>query len=459
LAVSARLPASDFSLIIKNGLDPFYRWFDPDRYYLWLWHIWVYIGRAVSKASRWLERRAITAMLLVCLGLIIAILGVPVSKLPAGEVSGAHLSTLPVAIGLAAICLICAASAIPGGKLPLLLMAISGILAIGGVSSPSAITRLWLLESAAVFSLLLVWKTAHRGRAAQVYFLAVVVAGLATVSATLLFGSAPPSLLLALFLVGITIKLALIPVYFWLPLVAESVPAPVAGLVVAVVDVAAFGELYILRGTAPWLFNPVAVWLGIAVITALGGAVLMLGQRDLKRLLVFSSLEDMGYLLFAVSAGSELALQGALYGAAVHSLGKALLFSSLAKVETDGRLKPGARSLASSYPISGVGFLLGLLALSGIPPTLGYIARWRIYTTAAEVSPWLFGILLVASALALLAYARALAVNWWSGGKAGQGFCSNQVPTSPEPWLLRVALLGVSILLLVTGIWPALIGW
>ncbi len=458
LAATARLPASDFSLILKHGLEPFYRWFDPDRYYLWLWHLGLSIGKVVGKASRSLERRAIPATLLVTAVLFISIILLPVSKFPASGIEGVQGWMLPIAICLSSVCLICTASALPGGRLSLFLMAISGILAIGGLSFPSAITRIWLLESAAVFSLLLVWMTSRRGRAAQVYLLAVILSGLATISSTLLLESAQPSLLLALLLVGIAIKLALIPVYFWLPLVAESVPAPVAGLVIAVVDIAAFGELLVVRGTAPWLFNPLAPWLCIAVLSALGGAVLMLGQGNLKRLLIFSSLEDMGYLLFAVSIGSELALQGALYGAAVHSLGKALLFSSLAKVEADGGLKPKARLLAVSYPVSGVGFLVGALALTGIPPTLGYIARWRIYTIAAQVSPWLLGTLLLASAVALLAYARALAVNWWSGGEPGRGFNLDQVAHSPEPVLLRIALLTVGILLLVTGIWPAIIG-
>ena len=140
---------------------------------------------------------------------------------------------------------------------------------------------------------------------------------------------------------------------------------------------------------------------------------MMLAQRDVKRLLVFSTIEDMGCLLLGVTLAGELGLTGATVGAVVHALAKALLFASLAAAEAERPLTLESRGLAVRYPVSAAGFLLGALAVLGVPPTLGYSARWRLYATAAGQNLWLLGLLLLATSLAVLAYARVIARCWW----------------------------------------------
>jgi formate hydrogenlyase subunit 3/multisubunit Na+/H+ antiporter MnhD subunit len=71
-------------------------------------------------------------------------------------------------------------------------------------------------------------------------------------------------------------------------------------------------------------------------------------------------------------------LPGAMLGTTVHALAKALLFASAAAPEADGEVLTDARGLASRYPLSAVGFVVGALAVVGDPPTLGYAAHWRI---------------------------------------------------------------------------------
>jgi len=123
----------------------------------------------------------------------------------------------------------------------------------------------------------------------------------------------------------------------------------------------------------------------------------MLGQKDIKRLLAFSTVEDMGYLVLAVTMGGVTGLTGAAAGAAVHALAKALLFASLTKIEADGApLSLPARGMASRYPAAGAAFLFGALAMLGLPPTAGYPARWRIYECAGWAGPYVLGVLLAA---------------------------------------------------------------
>src|ERR1019366_4939769 len=102
-----------------------------------------------------------------------------------------------------------------------------------------------------------------------------------------------------------------------------------------------------------------------------------------------------------------------LVAASTHALAKALLFVCLCSPEDGGALAGAHRGIASRYPVSAFGFLFGMLAMLGVPPTLGYIGRWRLYETALQISPLLLAAFILASALALIAYALAFTRVWW----------------------------------------------
>jgi multicomponent Na+:H+ antiporter subunit D len=228
---------------------------------------------------------------------------------------------------------------------------------------------------------------------------------------------------------------------------AEDLPALVTGLIVAVLDIAVFAELYLVAQAAPWILTPHGVWMGAAIATALGGAILMLCQRSLKRLLVLSTVEDIGFLLFGVAFAGTLGMSGAMLGATVHALAKALLFICISTPEADGVLDGSGRGLASRYPLSATGFLFGMLAMLGVPPMLGFAARWRLYETATQVGPAVLLAFVLSSALALIAYTLALTRFWW-GPPESDG------RTAPEPLPLRGTVLILIVLLLAAGLWP-----
>lgn len=454
LASGGHLPASDFSLIIRQGLAPFYHWLEVDRYYLALWQGLGKAAAALERGSRWLERYAVPASLILTL-LLALVVGL------GGGLAGRQLSggphplnwSLLAGTGLALLGLLLAASAIsqPGEIWPWMMG--TGALTLLGIGFTQPFARLILLEGAALIALILVWRTTTDRAAAHVYLLAILLSAVMTVGGTFMLETPLPELALALLVCGFALKLALIPLYLWLPRVAETTPVLVLGLVVAVVDVAAFGELLLLRQATPWLFTPATPWLALALVSALGGAILMLAQRNLKRFLAFSTIEDMGYLVLGLTLAGELGLRGALLGAIVHAVAKALLFISLVAPEADRKpLTLGMGGLAATYPVSGAGFLVGALAMLGIPPTLGYAARWRLYGVAAGSSPWLLVALLLATALAVLAYARVIARFWW-GPVEG----SAPLNRSSERWPRIAAVVGLSVILLLWGIWPGLL--
>jgi len=99
----------------------------------------------------------------------------------------------------------------------------------------------------------------------------------------------------ALFLTSLFVKLAAFPLFFWLLSLADELPALVLGLIIAVVDMAAFGEFWLSFQQNPGLLSPQPVLLWAAALTSLLAALLMLTQRSLKRLLVLSTVEDVGF--------------------------------------------------------------------------------------------------------------------------------------------------------------------
>src|SRR5208337_1633708 len=116
----------------------------------------------------------------------------------------------------------------------------------------------------------------------------------------------------AFLLTGVCIKLAAVPFLFWLLCLADELPALVLGLIIAVVDMAAFGEFFAAAQASPFVITPQPLWVCVAVATSLVAALLMLTQRSLKRLLVLSTAEDVGFLLLGAASMSAIGPRGAL---------------------------------------------------------------------------------------------------------------------------------------------------
>jgi formate hydrogenlyase subunit 3/multisubunit Na+/H+ antiporter MnhD subunit len=458
-----QLRATDFSEPVASGLKPFYTWADPDRYYLAVWHGTLRLTAVADRASRWLERRAVLAVaafsVLVGLG---AGFGSGVVRV---EGSGIEVPTpwsLIGAIALAALGLVLVLRTAPGTRPRVWIAALAGLLVIGGLLTGAELPRLLLLEGAAFLAVALLALSGVDRRAYRPYLGAAVLSAVTLVSGAIMIDTAPAGVVLALLIVGFAVKLALVPAYVWLPAMAERTPAALVGLVVAVVDVAAFAELITLRQSAAWLFAPTWPWVVLALLSAIGGAALALGQQDIKRMLAFSTITGAGFLVLGIALGGPLGLVGATTGAAADALAMALLFSAVAGAEHDGRsLTLSSRGVARRHPLAAAGFLVGALASLGVPLTPGFAGHWRVYSAALGDGWPLLVVLIVATILSVLAYARVVALVWW-GGEPGEA------PVPPdqrrlvsvwgtEPLPITIAIVGLLAAVLATGLLPRLL--
>ncbi len=459
LSEQGRLTAGDFSSIFLQNWHEFFRWSNVDAVYLGVWRGLLAASRGLGVVVSWMERHALALVIVLAAAILAGVrwfaLGVSgwnsIIALPNLEMP----KLLIAACGLAGLALVLAALAHKKSRRFAPLMTLAGAATVAGlvVVVPNHWLRLGFLELGAFLTVALVWQSARTQAAKLTYLAVVLISALSLVASGLLLEQGQYEWAWALFITSVCVKLAAVPLFFWLLSLADEVPAVVLGLIIAVVDMAAFGEFIVSARTIPDSYHLHPVLLCVAAATSFLAALLMLSQCSLKRLLVLSTVEDVGFLILGAASISLLGLDGAVIAASTHALAKALLFICLSGPEADGALEGEPKGLAVRYPVSTFGFLFGMLAMLGIPPTMGFIGRWRLYETAVQIGWPLAGVFIVSSILALIAYTLALTRIWW--GPPGEP-SPPPTPSHPtkEPFVLQAVIVALVVLLLAAGIWP-----
>ncbi len=193
----------------------------------------------------------------------------------------------------------------------------------------------------------------------------------------------------ALLAAGFLIKAAALGVHVWLPGAYAEAPDDVTAQMSAVVSkVAIFG---LFTGTYAALqsdlqvdFTHALAWIGMA--TTIGGALMALAQTEVKRLLAFSSMSQLGYIVLAVALMSHLGWVTALYIVANHLAVKGILFLAMAGVilrTGTGRLD-SLGGLARAMPLTCATTAIALLAMSGLPPLMGFGGKWLLLSALVD---------------------------------------------------------------------------
>jgi NADH:ubiquinone oxidoreductase subunit 5 (subunit L)/multisubunit Na+/H+ antiporter MnhA subunit len=455
LSDEGRLTAGDFSDIFLQNWTAFFRWTNVDRVYLAVWDALQAVSRALGVAVSWMERRATVLIIVLAAAMLAGVRWFAPGVASAEALVSPRMPALLVAAcAVAAGALILAALTHAAWRRLAPVMVLISLATVAGLVVADPWMRLGLLEAGALLTVLLVWQSARTLSAKLTYLSVVAISALSLVASDLMMERGQADWARALLLTSVCVKLAAVPLFFWLLRLADELPALVLGLIIAVVDMAAFGELYLVAQTSPNMFTPQSLLLGIAAATSLLAALLMLTQRSLKRLLVLSTVEDIGFLMLGLASASALGTSGILVAASTHSLAKALLFACLSGPEADGALDNEHTGLAIRYPVAAFGFLFGMLAMLGIPPTMGFISRWKLYETALQINPVLLAVFILSSILALIAYVLALTRIWWGPAHDSDSPPLPVPPATREPFLLQTVLVALVVLLLVAGVWP-----
>lgn len=283
------------------------------------------------------------------------------------------------------------------------------------------------------------------------------------------------TLVLALALIGAGSKAGLVPLHVWLPLAHPAAPSHVSALMSGVMTkVAIYGFVRIvfdLLGSSPW-------WSGMVVL-AIGGASAVLGvlyalmQTDLKRLLAYSTIENVGIVFVALglalafrSNGMELAAALAFTAALLHvlnhSLFKSLLFFGAGAVlsATHERNVERLGGLIHRMPATSALFLVGCVAIAALPPLNGFVSEWLAFQAvlqSPELPQWglrimvpaVGGLLALAAALAGACFVRAFGITFLGRPRSAAAEAAHEVDR-----LSIAAMAGLALLCLLAGILP-----
>jgi NADH-quinone oxidoreductase subunit N len=256
-----------------------------------------------------------------------------------------------------------------------------------------------------------------------------------------------------LIVTGIAFKLALVPFHLWTPDVYQGAPAPVAAFVATVSKGAMFALLFrYFHQTGHGRLAAVgAGFAAIAALSMVAGNLLALLQRNVKRILAYSSIAHMGYLLVAFLAGGALAVVAATFYLVAYFVTTLACFgvvTLLSGSEGDADVLDDYRGLFWRRPALAAAFTAALLSLAGIPLTAGFVGKFYVVASGASAGTWtLVAILVVSSVIGLFYYLRVVAVLYARAPAYDRG-----LPLARG----GIAVLAVlTVLLLWLGIYPA----
>jgi formate hydrogenlyase subunit 3/multisubunit Na+/H+ antiporter MnhD subunit len=351
-------------------------------------------------------------------------------------------------------------------------------------------------ELMAIGSLLLILTDHRHAEARRAGFIYIVATHLGTLALFALFATlardggawtfdalaggtraagAAQNAVLVLALVGFGVKAGLVPLHFWLPPAHAAAPSHVSALMSGIViKIGVYGLLRTI-----WLVGTPPRWWGwtvlaLGTLSAVLGVLWALAQHDIKRLLAYHSVENIGIILMGMGAGalgsaygnSTIAVLG--YGAAVlhtvnHALFKSVLFLCAGAVyrETGTRDMEVLGGLARRMPVIWLLFAIGAAAIVGLPPLNGFVSEWLVYRTLLEAGRTTESLRLAILAVPALALVGGLALACFAK-VAGVTFLGNartpRATEANEPGpLLRVPVVVLASACGAIGILPVLV--
>jgi len=212
----------------------------------------------------------------------------------------------------------------------------------------------------------------------------------------------------AFFLLGFGLKAALVPFHAWLPDAHPSAPAPISavlsGLLIKVSGVYAMTRIFLnVFGLTPAL-STVMMWMGIVSLVV--AAFLALGQKDMKRMLAYSSISQVGYIVLGIGIGTPLGIAGGLFHLFNHALAKGLLFLTSGSVQqaTGTRDLDEMGGLAKRMPVTAATNLVGALSIAGVPPLNGFWSKLLIIVALVQAGHGAFAVVAVLASVLTLWY-------------------------------------------------------
>jgi NAD(P)H-quinone oxidoreductase subunit 4 len=334
------------------------------------------------------------------------------------------------------------------------------------------------LELIPLYLLIAIWGGKRRGYAATKFLLYTAVSGALVLAVFLglvflsgansfvystvqnlasLLPVARQLVLLGGILIAFGIKIPLVPFHTWLPDAHVEASTPISMLLAGVLlKLGTYGLLRFGLGLFPEAWTVVAPWLAIwAVVSVLYGAFNAIAQRDMKKMVAFSSVAHMGYILLAAAAGTSISLVAAVMQMVSHGLISALLFFLVGVVykktgSRDLEVLNGLLNRERGLPLIGSFMVLAVMASAGIPGMVGFISEFLVFRGSFPAFPVQTLLCMIGTVLTAVYFLILLDRTFF-------GRLSAQVIHLPRVyWRERIPAIVLAVLIVIFGIQP---GW
>ena len=256
----------------------------------------------------------------------------------------------------------------------------------------------------------------------------------------------------AILVFSFSIKTGLFPFHAWLPDAQTAAPAPVAAVLSGSAEKVlgiyglmriSYNVLGLTRSSSPTFFDIIII-LGLASIFF--GGIIARKQSDYKRLLAYSTIGQLGYIMVGFGIGNFWGIAGALFHILAHAITKPLLFFTAGAVDysTEKQDIDDLKGLARNMGVTGWSFRLGTLSLSGIPPFVGFFSKLFIIIGACQAKTYWLAILLAVLSVFTLAYLLKVIKKVY--------FTARKIATEEAPFSMRLAMLFLVLLMVIFGI-------
>ncbi len=264
-------------------------------------------------------------------------------------------------------------------------------------------------------------------------------------------------------LLGFFIKMAIVPLHTWLPDAHAEAPTPISALLSpAMIGIGGYASIRIIYTAIPKLTYLWEFMTGLsilALITMIYGGLMAIAQDDIKRLLAYSSISQMGYMLFGISSMSSIGISGSALLYVSHGLAKAVLFmvAGILMHEFHTRKISELRGLARVFPLTTTTALIGFLSLSGVPPFLGFWSEIFIFAGSmyTAIHDGLDIVKMIITSLAIILSVFTAGYGLWTIKRLFYGEPSEKVlKVKGEPLIAVIPLLILSLFTVILGIYP-----
>jgi len=255
--------------------------------------------------------------------------------------------------------------------------------------------------------------------------------------------------------IGLLFKIGAVPFHSWSPDVYQGAPTPITAFMAAATKVAAFGAMlriyYTVFANAEWSWMPVIA--AIAIVSMILGSLVAISQRDVKRMLAYSSIAHAGFLLSGIIALNKAGLDATIFYLFAYGVATVGGFAVVTLVrDSSGEVTDLNRwkGLGKRSPFAASAFALFLLAFAGIPLTSGFIGKFSIFSAAYEngaTAVVITGVL--SSAVAAFFYIRVIVLMFFTD--AVEDGTAVEVPSI----LTRATIVIAAVITLVLGVYPA----